>query len=145
MALQQGSVVSQFMALWTAFFQRAKRNSLSVCEEDRQTGQTDGSDRRVTRGHTSSQSATTGSPPGSVFLTVRVDLRLVFLGCDVREVTGAQAPHVHPLRGPRCHGRTQSCGLGHGGSHWTIMRQTKHIQNKILRTRHVIIFHFDAL
>lgn len=40
LALQQGSVVSQFMALWTAFFQRAKRNSLSVCEEDRQTGQT---------------------------------------------------------------------------------------------------------
>lgn len=53
------------------------------------------------------------------FLTVQVDLRLVRLTCDLGQVTGAQVPHVHPLGCPRCHGRTQSRGLGHGGTHWT--------------------------
>lgn len=84
-------------------------------------GQTEG----VRPGGTISASAPTGSPPGSVLLTVRVDLRLEFLGGDVWEVAGAQAPHVHPLCRPRCHGRTQSRGLRHGGSHWTNRRQTK--------------------
>lgn len=82
-------------------------------------------DRGVRPGGTTSASAPTGSPPGAVLLTVRVDLRLEFLGGDVREVAGAQAPHVHPLCRPRCHGRTQSRGLRHGGSHWTDRRQTQ--------------------
>lgn len=82
-------------------------------------------DRRVRRGDTSSESVATVRCP----LTVRVDLRLVFLRRHVREVIGAQAPHVHALRRPRCHGRAQGRGLGHGGSHCANTRQTKHIQN----------------
>lgn len=58
-------------------------------------------------------------PLGLCFLTVRVDLRFIFLRYDVWEVTGAQVPHFHPLCRPRRHGCTQSCGLWHGGSHWT--------------------------
>lgn len=62
------------------------------------------------------------SETGSIeLLTVRVDLRLVLLTHDLQEVTGPQVPHVHPLGCPRCHGRTQSRGLRHGGSHWTHM------------------------
>lgn len=114
LAVQQGSVVSQFMALWTAFFQRAKRNSLSV-RTDGQVSQARGRNIQVAKRCISS---------GSDFLTVGVDLRFIFLWCDLREVTGVQTPHLHPLCRPRCHGCTQSRGLGHGGPHWTRVRHT---------------------
>lgn len=63
----------------------------------------------------------------SPVLTLGVDLRLVGGGRALRQVSGAQVPHVHALGSTGGHGGAQGRGLGHGWLHWAVGRERERV------------------